>query len=74
MKRDPLLASGLGTFLIAFLLLLLSSCTEPSDRAADTRLANHYTPEQAAAFVLVRFNRRITADLEMIELVAENRD
>jgi hypothetical protein len=37
-------------------------------------LADHYTPEQAVAFVLDRFKRRIAADLEMIELVAGNED
>jgi hypothetical protein len=31
-------------------------------------LADHYTPEQAAAFILDRFKRRIASDLEMIEL------
>jgi hypothetical protein len=35
-------------------------------------LADHYTPEQAAAFVLDRFKRRIAAELEMIELSVES--
>jgi len=36
-------------------------------------LADHYTPEDAVAFILDRFKRRLTADLEMIELVAETK-
>jgi hypothetical protein len=38
--------------------------------ASEQWLADHYTPEQATAFILDRFKRRIAADLEMIELVA----
>jgi hypothetical protein len=33
-------------------------------------IADHYTPEQAVASMLDRFKRRIAADLEMIELTA----
>jgi hypothetical protein len=38
--------------------------------ANDQWIADHYTPEQAAVFILDRFKRRIAADLEMIELTA----
>lgn len=41
--------------------------------AIDQWIAGHYTPEQAVAFILDRFKRRIAADLEMIELTAKKK-
>ncbi len=53
-----------------------SLCLAPFSEcfANEQWLADHYTPEQAEAFIPNRFKRRIAADLEMVELVAGNQD